>query len=214
MQAVVMIMPQGSTRRTSSRSTAPTRVRDGRRRGRARWSSTWCGERSSATICPPSRGSRPRSPTRCRSWKGCRIPCGAAEYGHMLADLAGVSRVVGDAVALDHVWAASPQEVAKTMKRVTAQEKVEREMSEAPGRATATRTGRSSRRIDESTSDAVASTAVRRAARRRRGRRARSPAARTRSSRPRCRRSLVEPLDGDGSPTYAAACGRGCRSSC
>jgi hypothetical protein len=54
-------------------------------------------------------------------------PVRRSEYGHMLADLAGVSE--GSVMqALDQRLGGRPLEVAKTMKRATAQDKVEREM--------------------------------------------------------------------------------------
>jgi DNA primase len=59
--------------------------------------------------------------------EGLSDPVRRSEYGHMLADLAGVSE--GSVMqALDQRLGGRPLEVAKTMKRATAQDKVEREM--------------------------------------------------------------------------------------
>jgi DNA primase len=54
-------------------------------------------------------------------------PVRRSEYGHQVADLAGVSET-SVMIALEQRLAGRPQEVAKTMKRATAQERVEREM--------------------------------------------------------------------------------------
>ncbi len=59
--------------------------------------------------------------------EGLSDPVRRSQYGHMLADLAGVSES-SVMQALDQRLGGRPQEVAKTMKRVSAQEKVEREM--------------------------------------------------------------------------------------
>jgi len=59
--------------------------------------------------------------------EGLSDPVRRSEYGHMLADLAGVSET-SVMQALDRRLGGRPQEVAKTMKRVSAQDKVEREM--------------------------------------------------------------------------------------
>jgi DNA primase len=54
-------------------------------------------------------------------------PVRRSEYGHLLADLAGVSET-SVTQALDRRLGGRPHEVAKTMKRASAQERVEREM--------------------------------------------------------------------------------------
>ena len=132
VQAVVMIMPQGlDPADFVAKHGADARAR-GRQARRARWSSTWCAERSRATTCPRWRGSRPRSPTRCPSWRGCRIPVRRSEYGHLLADLAGRVGVVGDAGA-GATPGRAPQEVAKTMKRVLRAGQGRARDAEAPG---------------------------------------------------------------------------------
>jgi hypothetical protein len=59
--------------------------------------------------------------------EGLSDPVRRSQYGHMLADLAGVSES-SVMQALDGRLGGRPQEVAKTMKRASAQEKVEREM--------------------------------------------------------------------------------------
>ncbi len=59
--------------------------------------------------------------------EGLSDPVRRSEYGHLLADLAGVSEP-SVMQALNHRLGGHPQEVAKTMKRVSAQDKVEREM--------------------------------------------------------------------------------------
>jgi DNA primase len=59
--------------------------------------------------------------------EGLMDPVRRSEYGHLLADLAGVSET-SVMQALDNRLGGRPQEVAKTMKRATAQERVEREM--------------------------------------------------------------------------------------
>jgi DNA primase len=59
--------------------------------------------------------------------EGLSDPVRRSQYGHMLADLAGVSES-SVMQALDQRLGGRPHEVAKTMKRVSAQEKVEREM--------------------------------------------------------------------------------------
>ena len=59
--------------------------------------------------------------------EGLSDPVRRSEYGHMLADLAGVSES-SVMQALERRLGGRPQEVAKTMKRVSAQDKVEREM--------------------------------------------------------------------------------------
>jgi DNA primase len=59
--------------------------------------------------------------------EGLSDPVRRSEYGHMLADLAGVSEA-SVLQALDRRLGGHPQEVAKTMKRASAQDKVEREM--------------------------------------------------------------------------------------
>jgi DNA primase len=59
--------------------------------------------------------------------EGLSDPVRRSQYGHLLADLAGVSES-SVMQALDQRLGGRPHEVAKTMKRVSAQEKVEREM--------------------------------------------------------------------------------------
>jgi DNA primase len=59
--------------------------------------------------------------------EGLSDPVRRSQYGHLLADLAGVSES-SVMQALDSRLGGHPQEVAKTMKRATAQDKVEREM--------------------------------------------------------------------------------------
>jgi DNA primase len=59
--------------------------------------------------------------------EGLSDPVRRSQYGHMLADLAGVSES-SVMQALESRLGGRPQEVAKTMKRASAQEKVEREM--------------------------------------------------------------------------------------
>ncbi len=59
--------------------------------------------------------------------EGLSDPVRRSEYGHLLADLAGVSEP-SVMQALERRLGGRPQEVAKTMKRVSAQDKVEREM--------------------------------------------------------------------------------------
>jgi DNA primase len=59
--------------------------------------------------------------------EGLSDPVRRSEYGHMLADLAGVSET-SVMQALGRRLGGRPQEVAKTLKRVSAQDKVEREM--------------------------------------------------------------------------------------
>jgi hypothetical protein len=59
--------------------------------------------------------------------EGLTDPVRRSEYGHLLADLAGVSET-SVMQALDRRLGGRPQEVAKTMKRATAQDRVEREM--------------------------------------------------------------------------------------
>ena len=59
--------------------------------------------------------------------EGLSDPVRRSEYGHLLADLAGVSEP-SVMQALERRLGGRPQEVAKTMKRISAQDKVEREM--------------------------------------------------------------------------------------
>jgi DNA primase len=59
--------------------------------------------------------------------EGLSDPVRRSEYGHLLAELAGVSEA-SVMQALDARLGGRPQEVAKTMKRVSAQDRVEREM--------------------------------------------------------------------------------------
>jgi DNA primase len=59
--------------------------------------------------------------------EGLSDPVRRSQYGHMLGDLAGVSES-SVIQALEGRLGGRPQEVAKTMKRASAQEKVEREM--------------------------------------------------------------------------------------
>jgi DNA primase len=59
--------------------------------------------------------------------EGLTDPVRRSEYAHLLADLAGVGEA-SVVVALERRLEGRPQEVAKTMKRVSAQERVEREM--------------------------------------------------------------------------------------
>ena len=59
--------------------------------------------------------------------EGLTDPVRRSEYGHLLADLAGVSES-SVIQALERRLGGHPQEIAKTMKRVSAQDKVEREM--------------------------------------------------------------------------------------
>ncbi len=59
--------------------------------------------------------------------EGLTDPVRRSEYGHLLADLAGVSES-SVIQALERRLSGHPQEIAKTMKRVSAQDKVEREM--------------------------------------------------------------------------------------
>jgi DNA primase len=59
--------------------------------------------------------------------EGMSDPVRRSQYGHMLADLAGVSES-SVMQALERRLGGHPLEVAKTMKRASAQEKVEREM--------------------------------------------------------------------------------------
>jgi DNA primase len=54
-------------------------------------------------------------------------PVRRSEYGHLVADLAGVSEI-SVMQALQRNLGGRPDEIAKTMKRATAQERVEREM--------------------------------------------------------------------------------------
>jgi DNA primase len=59
--------------------------------------------------------------------QGLQDPVRRSEYGHLLADLTGVSE---DSVrsSLDRRLGGHPEQVAKTMKRLTARDRVEREM--------------------------------------------------------------------------------------
>ena len=59
--------------------------------------------------------------------EGLSDPVRRSEYGHLLADIAGVAES-SVMLSLDQRLAGRPAEVAKTMKRATAQERVEREM--------------------------------------------------------------------------------------
>jgi DNA primase len=59
--------------------------------------------------------------------EGLSDPVRRSEYGHLLADLAGVTET-SVMRSLERRLAGRPQEVAKTMKRSSAQERVEREM--------------------------------------------------------------------------------------
>ena len=59
--------------------------------------------------------------------EGLSDPVRRSEYGHLVADLAGVSES-SVIQALELRLGGHPQEIAKTMKRVSAQDKVEREM--------------------------------------------------------------------------------------
>ncbi len=59
--------------------------------------------------------------------EGLSDPVRRSEYGHLLADVAGVSDS-SVMQALERRLGGRPQEIAKTMKRVSAQDKVEREM--------------------------------------------------------------------------------------
>jgi DNA primase len=59
--------------------------------------------------------------------EGLTDPVRRSEYAHLLADLAGVGEA-SVVIALERRLEGRPQEVAKTMKRVSAQERVEREM--------------------------------------------------------------------------------------
>jgi len=69
--------------------------------------------------------------------EGLSDPVRRSQYGHMLADLAGVSES-SVMVSLEQRLGGHPQEVAKTMKRATAQDKVEREMLKLLARDTVT----------------------------------------------------------------------------
>jgi DNA primase len=69
--------------------------------------------------------------------EGLSDPVRRSEYGHMLADLAGVSET-SVMQALERRLGGRPQEVAKTMKRASAQDKVEREMLKLLARDTET----------------------------------------------------------------------------
>ena len=59
--------------------------------------------------------------------EGLSDPVRRSEYGHLLADVAGVSDS-SVMQALERRLGGRPQEIVKTMKRVSAQDKVEREM--------------------------------------------------------------------------------------
>ena len=75
--------------------------------------------------------------------EGLSDPVRRSEYGHMLADLAGVSES-SVMVSLEQPPGRTPAEVAKTMKRATAQDKVEREMLKLLARDTVDLSTRSS----------------------------------------------------------------------
>jgi hypothetical protein len=59
--------------------------------------------------------------------EGLEDPVRRSEYAHLVADLAGVAEP-SVVIALERRLEGRPAEVAKTMKRVTAQERIEREM--------------------------------------------------------------------------------------
>ena len=91
VQAVVMIMPQGLDPADFVAKHGADGVRAGRGRVAAARRVHGAANGRAPRPLDASRGSPRRWPTRCRSWKGCPDPVRRSEYGHLLADLAGVS---------------------------------------------------------------------------------------------------------------------------
>ena len=120
--------------------------------------------------------------------EGLSDPVRRSQYGHMLADLAGVSES-SVMQALEQRLGGHPQEVAKTMKRASAQDKVEREMLKLLARDTDTYRAFVEQLRAGAFPQPVEPQDVRGDPRQRTATSRRSPAARIRSSRPRCRRS-------------------------
>ena len=141
----------------------------------------------------------------CRSSSKLTDPVRRSEYAHLVADLAGVTESsVVQSMDAHAPRAGRPQVVVESPKRMSARDKVEREMLKLIARDPAA--------LNEyGPTSSPTSTSTRPSARRAAWRRCATPGATwprsravtTRSSAPYVSSLAVEPLDGDGSTEYA-----------
>ena len=229
VQAVVMIMPQGLDPADFVAKDGADGGARGRQAARARWWSTWSAARWAATTCPPSRARPAAVNDVLPILEKLHDPVRRSEYGHLLADLAGVTES-SVMQALERPPGRPPAaEVEAPAEACSAQDKVEREMLKFLARDAERYRGVTSPRLDRGAlPQRREPRAVRGAPRRRTATPPRSRAATIRSSRPRCRsspwsRSTASPRPSTrerlGAPggvpaedASATPCGCACRS--